>query len=442
MEALTIEGEDKHIEVWKIKKLIQKLDNVKGNGTSFVSLYIPPKESMTLVTGRLSSEMAQAQNIKSRQTKQSVITAIASTSSKLKLYKDTPKNGLVIFCGVILMDDGKTEKKINYDFEPFRPINQSLYNCGNKFDTSPLQFLLHDDQKFGFVIVDGNGALYATLQGNNREILQKISVELPKKHRKGGQSSVRFARLREEKRHNYLRKVAELTTSHFISNDLPNVAGIVMAGNAGFKIELSETDMLDKRLHHCIIAVLDVSYGGENGLSEAITQAADALTNVKFVAEKKLVSKFFEEIALDTGLVVFGVEDTMKAMEVGALETMMLFEDLEVTRYVLKNPIKGDQRTLILNPTQEKNSKFFRDTENNVDYDVIEKDPLAEWLCNNYGRFGIKIEFITDKSQEGFQFVKGFGGIGGFLRYKIELEDHIGDTNAGGDDFDAENDFI
>jgi peptide chain release factor subunit 1 len=71
--------------------------------------------------------------------------------------------------------------------------------------------LLADDEKFGFVVVDGNGALFATLQGNSREILQKITVELPKKHRKGGQSSVRFARLREEKRHNYLRKVAELT---------------------------------------------------------------------------------------------------------------------------------------------------------------------------------------------------------------------------------------
>ncbi len=295
--AIAQEGENRNIEIWKIKRLIQKLDNCKGNGTSFVSLYIPPKESMTLVTGRLTQELSQAQNIKSRQTKQSVIAAITSTKEKLKLYRDTPKNGLVVFCGIILMEDGKTEKKINYDIEPFRPINQSLYNCGNKFDTSPLNSLLQDDQKFGFVVVDGNGALYATLQGNNREILQKITVELPKKHRKGGQSSVRFARLREEKRHNYLRKVAELTGQHFITNDMPNVAGLVLAGSAGFKTELSETDMLDKRLLPVICAVLDVSYGGENGLSEAITLAADALTNVKFVAEKKLVSKFFEEIA-------------------------------------------------------------------------------------------------------------------------------------------------
>lgn len=37
--------------------------------------------------------------------------------------------------------------------------------------------------------------------------------------------------------------------------------------------------------------------------------------------------------------------------------------------------------------------------------------------------------------------MKGFGGIGGFLRYKVELED--GDhEDAGGDDFDPETDFI
>lgn len=36
--------------------------------------------------------------------------------------------------------------------------------------------LLEDDDKFGFIIVDGNGVLMATLSGNNREILQRLSV--------------------------------------------------------------------------------------------------------------------------------------------------------------------------------------------------------------------------------------------------------------------------
>lgn len=104
---------------------------------------------------------------------------------------------------------------------------------------------------------------------------------------------MRFARIREEKRHNYLRKVAELTQNHFITDDKPNIVGLILAGSANFKNELMQSDLFDKRLLPVICKVVDVSYGGENGLSQAITLSSDALSNVKFVAEKKLVSKFF-----------------------------------------------------------------------------------------------------------------------------------------------------
>lgn len=62
---------------------------------------------------------------------------------------------------------------------------------------------------------------------------------------RGGQSALRFARLRMEKRHNYVRKVAEVATTLFITNDKPNIAGIILAGSADFKTELSQSDMFD-----------------------------------------------------------------------------------------------------------------------------------------------------------------------------------------------------
>ena len=141
-------------------------------------------------------------------------------------------------------------------------------------------------------------------------------------------------------------------------------------------------------------------------------------------------------------MVVFGVEDTMKALDLGALDTLMLFEDLQINRYVLKNPVKGDTQVNLLNPKQEQNEKNFIDQETGIAYEVQECEPLTEWLCQNYTQFGIKIELITDRSQEGYQFVKGFGGIGGFLRYKadIDLLDVGGATmvKSGDDDFEDE----
>lgn len=70
--------------------------------------------------------------------------------------------------------------------------------------------------------------------------------------------------------------------------------------------------MLDPRLKEVVIKLIDTSYGGENGLYQAIELAKDSLLNVKFVQEKETISKFFEEIKCDTGKYVYGVADTMK----------------------------------------------------------------------------------------------------------------------------------
>lgn len=271
-----------------------------------------------------------------------------------------PPNGLVIYCGTIVTDEGK-EKKVNIDFEPFKPINTSLYLCDNKFHTEALTALLADDNKFGFIVMDGNGALFGTLQGNTREVLHKFTVDLPKKHGRGGQSALRFARLRMEKRHNYVRKVAEVATQLFITNDKPNIAGLILAGSADFKTELSQSDMFDPRLQAKVIKLVDVSYGGENGFNQAIELAAESLQNVKFIQEKKLIGRYFDEISQDTGKYCFGVEDTLRGLELGAVETLICWENLDIQRYVLKNHTTGTETVLHLTPEQEKDKTHFTD---------------------------------------------------------------------------------
>ncbi|KAL4705395.1 hypothetical protein ACJJTC_002418 [Scirpophaga incertulas] len=322
---------DRNVEIWKIKKLIKSLEMARGNGTSMISLIIPPKDQVSRVSKMLADEFGTASNIKSRVNRLSVLGAITSVQHRLKLYTKVPPNGLVIYCGTIVTDEGK-EKKVNIDFEPFKPINTSLYLCDNKFHTEALTALLADDNKFSFIVMDGNGALFGTLQGNSREVLHKFSVDLPKKHGRGGQSALRFARLRMEKRHNYVRKVAEVATHLFISGDRPNTAGLILAGSADFKTELSQSDMFDPRLQSKIIKLVDVSYGGENGFNQAIELAAESLQNVKFIQEKKLIGRYFEEISQDTGKYCFGVDDTLRALELGAVETLICWENLDIRR--------------------------------------------------------------------------------------------------------------
>lgn len=409
---------DKNIEIWKIKRLIKALESARGAGTSMISLIMPPKDQVARVSKMLGDEFGTASNIKSRVTRLSVLSAITSAQQRLKLYNKVPPNGLVLYTGNIMTDDGK-EKKVTMDFEPFKPINTSLYLCDNKFHTEALNELLESDNRYGFIIMDGNGSLFGALSGNSREILHKFTVDLPKKHGRGGQSALRFARLRMEKRHNYVRKVAELAVQFFITNDKVNCSGLVLAGSADFKTELSQSDMFDQRLQAAILGVVDVSYGGENGFNQAIELSSEMLSNVKFVQEKKLIGKFFEEISQDTNKYTFGLKDTLMCLDMGAVETLLVWEVLDYDRYEFTKD--GKTEIKYLTSEQAKDTSHFKDKETGAELELVEKQPLLEWLAANYKKFGCTLEFITNKSDVGSQFCRGFGGIGGILRYQVNL---------------------
>jgi len=171
-----------NIELWKIKNLNKILSSVKGNGTSMISLIIPPGDQISRVNKMLSEEYSTAINIKSRVNRLSVMSAIVSVQQRLKIYHRVPDNGLILYGGTIL-DEQNKEKKLTYDIEPFKAINTSLYLCDNRFHTDILSSLLEKDEKTGFIIIDGKGLLIGQLNGNRREILSKLSVNLPKKTR-------------------------------------------------------------------------------------------------------------------------------------------------------------------------------------------------------------------------------------------------------------------
>lgn len=273
-----------------------------------VSMYIPPKkDAINKANKKLSEEASSASNIKSQSNKNQVLNAITSISEKIKLYKEVPKNGLVIFCGTADQEGKDSGKKFTMDFQPFKPINYQIYHCGPKFVLEPLEAMLVTDKKFGFVIIDGSGTLWATLQGNNKEIVQDMSVMLPKKTGKGSTSAAKFGKIRQEKRQTYLKKVAEMTLKNFLdSNNKLTVEGIILAGSSNFKSDLEKGEYLDQRIQKAVVSIVDVSYGGENGLNEAIWLSSGVLTNVKFLSEKKLLADFYAEIAQGTDMVVFG----------------------------------------------------------------------------------------------------------------------------------------
>jgi len=132
-----------------------------------------------------------------------------------------------------------------------------------------------------------------------------------------------------------------------------------------------------------------------------------------------------QEINKNTNKYCFGVEHTMNALAVGAVETLIVYEDLQLQRIVTENKSTNKRKENYLTQQEMKEHKTFDDVIENVDY--------LEWLADNYQNFGTTLEFVSDRSQEGAQFAKGFSGIGGLLRWPIDF------TEMDDDEYNDEN---
>ena len=160
------------------------------------------------------------------------------------------------------------------------------------------------------------------------------------------------------------------------------------------------------------------------------------MSSVKFVHEKKVLTKFYDEIAKDTGKYVFGIKDTMEAMDNGMIEVLIVHDDLVYNRMSLKKPLTEELSVEIVNKSLAHNSKYKN--KEGVEFEVLENVPLSEWFLDCYKKYCSSLEIISDKSSEGSQFVQSFGGIGGILRYKSDAILDMSDTDIGVN----EDDFI
>lgn len=99
-------------------------------------------------------------------------------------------------------------------------------------------------------------------------------------------------------------------------------------------------------------------------------------------------------------MTVYGLEDTMRAFEAGSLETLLIYEATEDMRLSLRNKDTDSITVIYCKPDQMKNPKFYK--EGIHDLELVEAVPINEWATEHYTEFGCNLEFITDKSPEGF----------------------------------------
>lgn len=399
------------------------LADKEGRGTELISLYIPPGKQISEVMNMLREEYGTAANIKSTTTRKNVQDAIVKVQQRLKLFKETPENGLVIFCGAVPQNGAGSEKIETYVIIPPEPINIYLYRCDSRFHTEHLQELLREKEAYGILLIDATAATLAVLQGRRLQIVREVTSGVPGKTRAGGQSARRFERLREMRLQEYFRRVGEHANEVFLP--IENLKGIIIGGPGPTKYDFEKGDYLNYQLKEKIIDTIDTAYVDEQGVKEVVDKAPEIMRKIRYIEERQIMQQFLYEIGHDTGLATYGEEAVRKALEAGAVKTLLLSEGLDIARVKVKCSACGyEEQQTVRGPmlTSFEQSLVGKPCPkcSAPSLSIADKQELIEDFAQLAEYTNTEVEVISDETEEGQMLKNSFGGIAAILRFKLQ----------------------
>jgi len=402
-------------ELYEVKRTLKELGDKKGRGTELVTVYIPPEKQISDVVKHMREELSQSANIKSKQTKKNVQSAIEVIMQRMKLFPKPPEKGLVLFVGMIPRGGPGTEKMETYIIEPPEPVQTYIYHCDSTFFLKPLEEIIEDKDVYGLAVIDRKEATIAILRGKRIDVVKNLTSGVPGKHKAGGQSQRRFDRLIDLAAHEFLKRIGNHINEAFLG--VPDLKGVIIGGPGHTKEEFVEGDYLHHEIKNKLITTVDTSYTGEFGIREVMEKSMDVLTEIDVVREKKLVQRFLVELIDEHGLASYGEAEVRHNLQIGAVEVLLLSEDLKSKRLNFECQSCGtkvektvkDDSTIQNKTCPNCNEKMKMEETSDIIDDFVE---LAEEV-------GSEVEIISTETEEGMQLLKAFGGIGAILRYRI-----------------------
>lgn len=354
----------------KLKKLIKELELIRGRHTELVTVYVSSGSSLQETISMLRQEHNLAQNVKDKAVRKNVSSALEKLIHHLQIFKITPENGLIVFCGNISEREGVSDIKL-WSFEPPEKLTAKVYRCDQVFVLEPLKDMIKEKEIYGLIVLDAREANIGLLKGKAVEQLKHLESTVPGKTVKGGMSQARYDRLREDAINEFLTKIGESASQLLLKQ--PDLKGIIIGGPGPIKDSFVRGKYLHHEIQKKLLGTKDTGYTGGEGLQELVKRSSDLIEKAAVVKERELLEKFFAELQ-KSGNVVYGSKETIKALEQGAVDTLLITEV----------------------------------------FDLVEIEKLTEKASN----YGTVVILISTDTSEGAQF-KELGGIGGFLRYKI-----------------------
>ncbi|MFH1364527.1 MAG: peptide chain release factor aRF-1 [Candidatus Aenigmatarchaeota archaeon] len=395
----------------ELEKVIKNLGIIRGRHTELVSFYIPSGANLDIAVTQLKNEQSTSMNIKSKTVRKNVTGAIDKIIHHLRMYKQqTPPNGIAVFSGNVSEKDGVSDIQL-WAVEPEEPLRTKLYWCGQNFILDPLMEMVKEREVYGLIVLDKSEATIGVLKGKRIDVLKHLDSIVPGKTKKGGWSQARYARIREGILHDFLKKVGDIASAQF--KDIKELLGVIIGGPGPIKEQFFEGNFLDYSIQNKILGVVDTSYTGEHALNEVLEKSEELIQEAAVIKERKLLERYFEELAKPNGLGIYGLEDVAKAIKNGSVDIVLLSESFNYKDVSYECECGNKEERVV----KEEDMNFQECSKCKAKMHVIADKDITEMIIKEAEEMGTKIEYVSVHTPKGEQ-LKELGGVGAILRFK------------------------
>jgi len=198
------------------------------------------------------------------------------------------------------------------------------------------------------------------------------------------------------------------------------IKGLVVSGPGPTKEEFINGNHLEYRLQDMIIATIDSSYSGAEGIREAFAKAGNILASFRMVEEKKLVDGLFGEINRQTGLGSYGLDEVVAHLKNKAVKVAIITDDTDLYRIDVKCRRCGHHqeetvKTVDVIQTKSRHTGGPCPSCNALEIEATSQD-IVDYLATTAAQFGSEVEVVSGIAEHG-RMLASLGSIGAILRY-------------------------
>jgi peptide chain release factor subunit 1 len=215
------------------------------------------------------------------------------------------------------------EGEICFDLVPPIALKRNFYRCDHYFHVDLLRQMLQDHPKYGVILISGDEARIYSIDQDNFKHLMTYNPIIHGKHGRGGQSKNRFERLHEEAVAGYHKKVIEKVNSYFIVNNEVGIKGLIFAGPSLTKAKVAENEFLDYRLKKMVLKTETIAEITDTSIVDLIARN-HAILSAEDSEIQTQVNRFEQALQLNTGLAVYGQQETLVSLNHKLIRTLIV----------------------------------------------------------------------------------------------------------------------